>query len=91
MGRLTDVNVVEDGLAVGAQVHASEEHDLFFVGNQFVTPARTGHVAIHCDCTPTIGKDIVDVEVIESDILDCLEDGVISSSINDELVFEEGG
>ena len=54
-----------------------------------MTPARPWDVPIHCYCTPAIGSDIVNVEVIQGDIFDRREDGIVPAAKNDKLVFKE--
>ena len=58
---LTDKNVVKDGLTVCAQVHASKQHDLVLVRNNFVSPPGSWNVTVDGDGSPSVQLAIVNV------------------------------
>lgn len=88
-GVLTDMDLVQDGFAVGGKIHASEQKDLLFVGDESVAPPRARELAVDGDCSPLVCLTIIHVQVIQGYVLYLREYSLVTAAENDQLVLEE--
>ena len=83
------MNIEKNRFAVWTEVHSAEEHNFLVVCHKSVAPARPRDVTVHSYCSPLIGSNVVDVEIVKSHIFYSREDSIIPTTKDDKLVLEE--
>jgi len=56
-----------------------------------VSPPAVWNVAIEGNCTPVVLLDVIDVNIVESDVVNDWVDEISPASMNDELILEDAG
>ena len=83
------MDVIQYRLTICAQVHASKQDNFVVVRNNPVAPPGTWYIAIDRDSSPSIQLTVIDMQIVESHILDHRKYAIVPACIDHQLVFEK--